>query len=387
MEILELMIKRPAAYIEQVTLTPEDGRGRYARTAERYVLNAFLPVVYDLIDHMSLQVGSGAIAIADLGCSMSPNTITNMESIIKRLSERYRANPGRDSEGSEEVPEFQAFFNELQGHDFNTLFQLINISKTTAAEQGDGEAVQYFASAVTGSFYDRVLPSSSVHLVMSSLALHWISKIPTAVLDSNSPAYNGGHTDLHRSSRATLDAYAEQAEKDLVDFLSARAAELVTGGSMFLVFGARDHYIPYRVVDESFEAHETVWNELAQEGEVAEDLRDSFNPLTYYRSFSEVDKVLHAFRSVFEVVTKTLFRNLISICLQGESDVKKRAHMCASITRGMYSNILESHFGERVTSLFMHRLQQHLLERIKSNNIYADRAHQGCFLSLVLRRK
>lgn len=91
-----------------------------------------------------------------------------------------------------------------------------------------------------------------------------IPQVPAAVVDKKSPAYNGGHTQLGCSSLATVDAYAEQSHRDLSSFLTARAVEMVSGGSMLLVFGLRGNYYPYRV-GPTLEVQDKIWNDLVLE--------------------------------------------------------------------------------------------------------------------------
>ncbi|KAJ4961688.1 hypothetical protein NE237_021598 [Protea cynaroides] len=45
---------------------------------------------------------------------------------------------------------------------------------------------KYFAGGVLGSFHGHLFPKASLHLVLSSSALHWISKVPKEVLDKDS---------------------------------------------------------------------------------------------------------------------------------------------------------------------------------------------------------
>ncbi|KAL2630174.1 hypothetical protein R1flu_014860 [Riccia fluitans] len=91
----------------------------------------------------------------------------------------------------------------------------------------------------------------------------WL-QTPDAVLDQSSPAYNGGHTELHLSSVSTVDAFAEQAREDLTSFLAARALEMAKGGCMLLVFGLREGYYPYKV-RATIELQERIWNDLVSE--------------------------------------------------------------------------------------------------------------------------
>ncbi|CAK9177547.1 unnamed protein product [Ilex paraguariensis] len=81
---------------------------------------------------------------------------------------------------------------------------------------------QYFGVGVPGSFYDRLFPSLSLYFVHSSYALHGLSKVPKKLLDKN-------------SSDEVMKACAAQLEKDMENFLDARAKEIVVGRMMILI--------------------------------------------------------------------------------------------------------------------------------------------------------
>ena len=121
------------------------------------------------------------------------------------------------------MPEFHVFFNDHVNNDFNTLFR--NLPATG----------RYFAAGVPGSFYGRLLPSSTLHFAHCSTALHWLSKIPVEVTDKNSPAWNKGRIHYTGAAREVEDAYSTQFGKDFDLFLRARAQELVPGGLMMIV--------------------------------------------------------------------------------------------------------------------------------------------------------
>ena len=93
---------------------------------------------------------------------------------------------------------------------------------------------------VPGSFYDRLFPENSLHIVHSSFALHWLSEVPREVLDKDSPAWNKGEIFYTSSSDEVANAYAAQFAKD-IRFLNLRAKEIVKGGMMILIMPAKRH--------------------------------------------------------------------------------------------------------------------------------------------------
>lgn len=160
------------------------------------------------------------IRIADLGCSIGPNTFKVAEALVDCMTMKY------NSHGLP-LPDFHVFFNDQAANDFNTLF--LSLPTNDAGHR-------YFPAAVPGSFYGPLFPEASLHLVYSSYTLHWLSQTPGAVRDSDSPAWNKGRIYLSGAPPATARAYAEQFSADMNKFLSARAEEVIGGGYVGLVF-------------------------------------------------------------------------------------------------------------------------------------------------------
>ncbi|KAK7851550.1 putative s-adenosylmethionine-dependent methyltransferase [Quercus suber] len=156
--------------------------------------------------------------LADLGCSVGPNTFITMQNIIDVVQQKYQ------SQGlASHMPEFQVFFNDHASNDFNTLFASLPPRRS------------YFATGVPGSFHGRLFPESSLHFVHSSYALQWLSKLPEELLKKNSAAWNKGRVHYASAPDEVAQAYTDQFAKDITTFLDCRAKELVVGGLMVLI--------------------------------------------------------------------------------------------------------------------------------------------------------
>lgn len=151
--------------------------------------------------------------ITDMGCAAGPNTFSLVQDVIEAVKSKYQSND----------IEFQVFFNDHSGNDFNTLFNALP------------EVNNYYAAGVPGSFYSRLFPKSSLHFVHSSYAIPWLSKVPEQVNDKNSTAWNKGRI-LYENSKQVEGVYASQFASDFDMFLKARAEELVPGGFVVLLF-------------------------------------------------------------------------------------------------------------------------------------------------------
>ncbi|XP_040366506.1 loganic acid O-methyltransferase-like [Rosa chinensis] len=142
--------------------------------------------------------------------------------ILEAVESKYRSQ-GLNSQ----IPEFQVFFNDHASNDFNMLFQSLPQNR------------QYHAAGVPGSFYKQVLPNASINFVYSSTAIQWLSRVPTAVADSNSPAWNKGHIHYSNATDEVIRAYETQYSDDMESFQQARAQEIVYGGLIVLTFPGR----------------------------------------------------------------------------------------------------------------------------------------------------
>ncbi|RVW89201.1 putative S-adenosylmethionine-dependent methyltransferase [Vitis vinifera] len=170
---------------------------------------------------------SNPFRLADLGCSVGPNTFISMQHIVEAVERKY-LEQGLKSQ----IPEFQVFFNDHATNDFNTLFASLPTER------------RYFACGVPGSFHGRLFPESSIHFMFSSHAIHWLSKVPKELLDKNSPAWNRGRIHYTSAPDEVSHAYAAQFGHDMEIFLSARAKELVVGGIIVLTMAALPDGIP-----------------------------------------------------------------------------------------------------------------------------------------------
>ncbi|KAK3023448.1 hypothetical protein RJ639_042660 [Escallonia herrerae] len=142
-----------------------------------------------------------------------PDFLREAGMIVKTMINKAVESKYKSTRLASETPEFQVFFNAHATNDFRTLFTSLPPEKS------------YFAAGVPGSFYGRLFPQSSLHIVHVSYALHWLSKFPEEVLDINSPAWNKGKIYYTSASDEIFNAYAAQFANDMNNFLNARAEE------------------------------------------------------------------------------------------------------------------------------------------------------------------
>nr|XP_048330663.1 loganic acid O-methyltransferase-like [Ziziphus jujuba var. spinosa] len=158
--------------------------------------------------------------VADLGCSIGPNTFLGVQNIIDAVELKYQKTQGQSSF---QLPEFQVFFNDQISNDFNQLFTSLPPER------------RYYAMGVPDSFHDRLFSDGSLHFVHSSYSFQMLSEVPKVVVDKSSPAWNKGRIHYSNASDEVIRAYEAQYVNDMERFLNARAQEIMNGGLMALI--------------------------------------------------------------------------------------------------------------------------------------------------------
>ncbi|KAJ7522544.1 hypothetical protein O6H91_18G016200 [Diphasiastrum complanatum] len=294
----------------------------------------------------------GPLRIADIGCSVGPNTIIAVNSIVNKLKGRFL------SESRGKVPEFQAFFVDLPANDFNTLFRMLpNYVGSSCDAANDSSKRSYFAAGVSGSFYNRLFPSKSLHVVFSCASLHWLSKIPTAVQDTRSPGWNKGSAWIYNANRDVRKAYAQQAHEDLVAFLNHRSCEMVSGGVLFALIGARQPSVENEADERDIA---DLWWYLFKEGLIDIATIDTFNVPIYIRSLDEIHQALResgAF-SIHVLEKKTLPKGVELIAGQEVEDPVAYGKRLAAFTRSWMGPLVEAHIGLELTDLLFQQVDR-----------------------------
>ncbi|KAB1211256.1 putative S-adenosylmethionine-dependent methyltransferase At5g38780 [Morella rubra] len=275
--------------------------------------------------------------IADLGCSVGPNTLVVVENIIDSVKHKYQS-----IDQKKEAVEFLVFFNDHVSNDFNTLF------KSFPSDN------QYFAAGVPGPFQDRLFPKASLHFVHCSYSLHWLSKVPNELMDQNSPAWNEGRIYHTNGPNAVREAYSAQFAKDIESFLNARAEELVHGGLMALIIACLPDGVSSQSSDFAFiDLLEATLKEMADEGILTEDEVDSFNFPQYNPTPAELGTLLERNCSFSIERMEPLVRPARKV-----SDIQS----VMSMVRALWEELIEGHFGNDVLDELFDRLKNKIVE-------------------------
>ncbi|XP_057764883.1 loganic acid O-methyltransferase-like [Salvia miltiorrhiza] len=324
--------------------SPMNGRdGTYSYTKNSILQRDGVSAVKDAInetlmknlDVEKLVCGSTStrFAVADLGCSVGPNTFYAMESLIETLKQKCHQQ-GLDSDKLE----FQVFFSDQIGNDFNTLF----------ASLPHGQGRNYFAAAVPGSFHGRLFPSSSVHVAYCLFAIHWLSKLPEELLLKDSPAWNVGRIHYAGASDAVVKAYADQFERDMENFLRARAEEIVAGGMIIIVVpGVPDGVVDYDSLYFGF--LESLLADMVTEELIEQEQVDLFNIPNVYPCAKDLRRVVER-NGCFEIVKMEFGNVVVGGTMEPESFILQM--------RAIFERSMANHFGNAVVHQLFERAMQ-----------------------------
>ncbi|XP_048443841.1 loganic acid O-methyltransferase-like [Pyrus x bretschneideri] len=294
------------------------GNRKAADTAKGMLFEAILENL-QIENHLSQgnAVSNLSFSIADLGCSVGPNTFIAVKNIIDTVTQKFQI------EGqSSSLPEFHVYFNDHVSNDFNTLFANLSPDR------------QYFSVGVPGSFYGRLFPKASLNFVYSAYSVIWLSKAPEAVGDLDSPICNRGRICYSNAPIEVGHAYSLQYAKDIKCFLDARAEELAPGGLMVLLISGRpDGTLPAECsCGPIYEPVEACLIDMANEGLISKDKLDSFNYPTYSPSMEELRELIHK-NGCFEIAR-----------LEEQPRMPIPLSKTAEVRAGMES-LLTKHFG------------------------------------------
>lgn len=156
------------------------------------------------------------LVIADFGVAQGRNSMAPMAAAISAL--RARRTGG--------LP-IEIVHTDIAGNDFSSLFRLLASGAGSYLEGVD----DVYAYAAGRSFYERLFPSARLTLGWSSIAVHWLSHVPSAI---------PGQIWSPRATGDAAAAFAAQSARDWEMFLGHRSVELRPGASLVVIAGASD---------------------------------------------------------------------------------------------------------------------------------------------------
>ncbi|KAJ0941104.1 putative methyltransferase [Helianthus annuus] len=327
------------------------GDSSYANNSlfTKIVMQKAAPLVKRTIKGMANQdkFFDRCFMIADLGCSSGMNTLLLASDIIKTVHEACQEN-------NRKTPQFQVCLNDLFGNDFNNLFKLLpNFYKTLRKDMGE-KFGSCFVSAFPGSFYERLFPNESLHLVHSSYSVHWLSQVPEGLENNKQNIYIAKTSPLD-----VLQAYGKQFQTDFTKFLQLRSEELVHDGRMVIVFQSRSS------LDPTNDECRTLWElltmsllELLKEGLVLESDINSFNLPFYFPHGDELRRIIEEDGS-FSLDDMDIFEVDWD---QHDIECNNRGKKTTKSIRAVTETLFTSHFGNSIIDMLFKKFEKKLAD-------------------------
>ncbi|XP_074308166.1 putative 7-methylxanthine methyltransferase PCS2 isoform X2 [Silene latifolia] len=224
---------------EMLHMTKGDGEFSYAsnNTSHKSFTYTMKPLLEKAVRPLMLaevmRACNNVLKVADLGCGVGPTPITFISTIQEIVEKIYKQ---RDLGDYQVMPEIQIFMSDLPSNDFNLLFKDVGkLQEGGQKEEDDDNKPLLFVMGAPGSFYERLFPSNTLHLVHSYYAIHWLSQVPKGVCDKDgNPMNKGKIVPSDTSHLQVLEAYYAQFKQDFTKFLKCRSREVVHNGYMVI---------------------------------------------------------------------------------------------------------------------------------------------------------
>ncbi|KAL6909719.1 hypothetical protein ACP4OV_001378 [Aristida adscensionis] len=328
---------------QSVQMKQGDGETSYAHnsTIQSKQQNKMKPLIEEAIKSLfgAMDLLPGRMVIADLGCAFGPNSLALVSTAVDAVSHHIKM--------IEQQPlDICVLLNDLPDNDFNTVAESLSTFKQSyeALEQ-----IVITTGMVPGSFYKRLFPRGSLHLICSSTSLHWLSEAPEDIVRNRIPLYDSNNNLSKESSGVILDAYGQQFRKDFTQFLRLRAQELVPGGHMILsLYGRRSE----NQSTHGWQHIVSVLNDMASRGVIDKQKFDSFYIPMYAPLEKELKTIIEAEGS-FEI-NKALVHEPIGPTLV---PIER-----ALTIRAVFEPIILKHFGasEAIMDEFIRTTERHI---------------------------
>ncbi|CAK8560445.1 unnamed protein product [Lathyrus sativus] len=346
-----------------------DGEESYANNSiifQGNVISSTKLIREEAITSLYSSTLPGSLAIADLGCSCGPNTLSVVSEVIhvvENLSKKL----------NHSSPEYKVYLNDLAGNDFNSVFRSLDNFKEKLRDETKTKIDRCYFFGVPGSFYGRLFPDRSLHFVHSSYSVHWLSKVPEGIENSKGAIYINETSPLN-----VTKAYYKQFERDFSVFIKCRAEEIVEGGRMVLSILGRRGDDPFSKEScDLLNLLATALNHMVLKGLIDEDKVNTFNIPNYYPSRNEVK--LSILEEGSFAINHVEFSE-VDLNNSGES-LHDSGYNVAQAIRAVFEPLLVSHFGEAIIDDVFQRYHEIVVDQMSREKM------QTVYFTISLTRK
>ncbi|CAN6995287.1 unnamed protein product, partial [Brassica oleracea var. botrytis] len=346
-------------YVSALCMNGGDGDKSYSANSliTRRVLSMTKPVLVKNTKEMFANLDfPESVKVADFGCSSGQNTFLVMSEIVDAINFLCQ-------ERNQKQPEIECCLNDLPSNDFNAVFKLIALFKKKVTSEGS-----CFISGVPGSFYSRLFPRNSLHLVHSVYSIHFLSKVPDRLEKNNMNVYITASSPL-----SNYIAYLNQFQRDFSTFLKVRSEEMVSNGRVILTIMGRNTIDDplYRDCCHCWTLLSNSLRDLVLEGLLSASKVNSFKIPFYDPTKEEVKEIIREEGSFqindLETHGFDLGHSYEDCVSQSGREGQKEAGCIRAVTESM----LVAHFGDSINidtlfSKYAHHASQHASCKIKT---------------------
>ena len=249
------------------------GGGYYSQHTQgaKHVVNRAGMHVLEHCAKLDISDSGRPFTIADYGAADGGTSLELITAIVEKVREKA---PNR---------EIQVVYTDLPRNDFSALFKMLD-GQVSELESYLSRFNGVYVSGAGSSFYQQILPSSSVDIGFSATAMHWLSSLPGVITN---------HVHAVGASGDELKNFSDYAQQDWETILLNRAKELAPGGLLVMANFCIDEegrYLGNTKGANMFDMFQKLWKELADSGVIThEECRTTTFP-QFYKTLEQFQK-------------------------------------------------------------------------------------------------
>ena len=230
------------------------------------VINAAIPMVKEALLKMDLEEKRN-FSFADMGCADGGTSLQMIGQLITTL---------RSKNSNIEV---KVHYTDQPNNDYNGLIQtVLGLGHFPSYLETHKRVYPLFSA---NTFYNQILPDSSLDFGFSATAMHWLSKKPCNL---------SNHVHMVGAEGEEYLCFSEQGKKDWETILLHRARELRSGGQLVFLNFCRDKkgkYLGNTTGVNMFFNFAQIWQDFMEQGLIREDEYQKMTLPQYYNTVEE----------------------------------------------------------------------------------------------------
>ncbi len=251
--------------LQNITMSTGGAYSLATRGAED-VINAAIPMIEEALLKMDLEEKRN-FSFADMGCADGGTSLQMISQLITTLRSN---NPNI---------EVKVHYTDQPNNDYNGLIQtVLGLGHFHSYLETHKRVYPLFSA---NTFYNQILPDSSLDFGFSATAMHWLSKKPCNL---------SNHVHMVGAEGEEYLCFSEQGKKDWETILLHRARELRSGGQLVFLNFCRDKkgkYLGNTTGVNMFFNFAQIWQDFMEQGLIRDDEYQKMTLPQYYNTVEE----------------------------------------------------------------------------------------------------